>query len=114
MPRFNKCQLLVERALWCLLCCVQLLRECNHGSRGNPTACEYSTGGNFLHAVLQYRSLVSSCSLRADSAASYSQVAVQQAGTIQLMCGWNRSLGVPCMLARPQTCSKLTNPNRAW
>lgn len=32
-----------------------LLQVCTHGAQGNPIACEYSTGGNFLHAVLQYR-----------------------------------------------------------
>lgn len=44
-----------------MVCCVfvQLLAECNNGSRGNPIGCEYTTGGNFLHALLQYRPLVS-------------------------------------------------------
>lgn len=40
---------------------LQLLRVCTHGAKGNPIACEYSTGGNFLHAVLQYRPQVRGC-----------------------------------------------------
>jgi hypothetical protein len=75
--------LLADRAV-CLLCCMQLLHECNHGSKGNPIACEYTTGGNFLHAVLQHRPLVSSpllCAYHCSSAPDYSRLAVLQVAT---------------------------------
>lgn len=35
--------------------CLQILNECNNSGKGNPIACEYSTGGNLLHAILEHR-----------------------------------------------------------